>query len=240
MATNLQTITNTNLNYIKRQSVSLEKSNRTLIDVYCIEIDINDYMVKEPNGSFTEKVTTYTKQKPGGDEYQATFVRRFFKGYPYSNGKLIACKQDGEILYNEDGSLQESVDIVGTIKEDEFLGQFSFMVKNDQSEANLYIEKVLYPNPDKTGEPIVKHFAYIDVYESEYFDKKTNTNKTTLNFQTRVEFVSDSKVVNLTNRLNKILAQTAKFKAEVGIYKSNYFQKGDNGEIQLFTERDLI
>ena len=53
MATNLQTITNTNLNYIKRQSVSLEKSNRTLIDVYCIEIDINDYMVKEPDGSFT-------------------------------------------------------------------------------------------------------------------------------------------------------------------------------------------
>ena len=236
---NLTTITNTT-NQIKRQSVSLEKAKKTLIDVYCIEIDINDYLVKNPDGSIHEEVITYTKQKPGGDEYQATLVKRFFKGYPYSCGTLTACDKDGNILTDKNGNIQEQVRIVGTIKEDEFLGQFSFIVKNDQSEANLYIEKVRYPSPDNSGEPIVKHFAYINVYETEYFDKKSNMNKTVLNFQTRVEFISDSKSVNLNNRINKRIAEAKKFKAEVGIYKSNHSQKSEDGSIKLFSVKDLL
>ena len=236
---NLTTITNTT-NQIKRQSVSLEKAKKTLIDVYCIEIDINDYLVKNPDGSIHEEVSTYTKQKPGGEEYEATVVKRFFKGYPYVNGTMTACNEKGEILRDDNGEPVEQVKIKGSIHSEEFYGEYSFLVQNDKSKADLYIEKVLYPNPEESGDPIVKHFAYIDVYETEYFDIKSNMNKTALNFQTRVEFISDSKVANMANKLNKMLAETAKFKAEVGIYQEGYAKKADNDTIKIFTIKDLL
>ena len=237
---NLTTFKNTSVERIKIQSVSLEKAKKTLIDVYCIEIDINDYLVKNPDGSIHEEVITYTKQKPGGDEYQATLVKRFFKGYPYVSGTVTACNEKGEILLDDNGEPVEQVKIKGSIHSEEFYGEYSFLVQNDKSKADLYIEKVLYPNDEDPKNPIVKHFAYIDVYETEYFDIKSNMNKTALNFQTRVEFISDSKVVNLNNRINKRLAESDKFKYEVGIYKSTPFQKNEDGDIKLFTNKDLI
>lgn len=240
MAKELQTLSNTTLNQIKRQSVSVDKAKKTLVDVYCIEIDINDYMVKEPDGSFTEDVITYTKQRPGGDEYKATLVKRFFKGYPYSCGTLTACDKDGNILTDAKGKPKEQIRVDGTIYEDEFLGQYSFIVQNDKSKANLYIEKVLYPNPDKSGEPIARYFAYIDVYETEYFDKTSNMNKTALNYQARVEFISDSRVTNLTNRINKRIAESKKFKAEVSIYNSDFMQKSKDGSNKLLSMKDLL
>ena len=224
---------------IKRVSTSLEKATKVLIDVYRLEIDINDYLVKNPDGSIHEEVSTYTKQKPSGQEYEATVVKRFFKGYPYANGTLTACNEKGEILLDDNGEPVEQVRIKGSIHCEELYGEYSFLVQNDEAKADLYIEKVLLPNPEDE-DPIVKHFAYIDVYETEYFDIKSNMNKTALNFQTRVEFISDSKVANMANKLNKMLAETAKFKAEVGIYQEGYAKKADNDTIKIFTIKDLL
>lgn len=235
---NLNTFTNAVLNQIKRQSVSLEKSaNKRLIDVYCFEIDIDDYLVKNDDGTIYEEETTYTKQNPGGQEYQAKVVKRFFKGYPYINGTMTACNEKGEVLLKNNKPV-EQVKIKGSRRDEELYGEYSFLVQNDKDKADLYIEK--FYDKDESGKLVVKHHVYIEVYESTYVDKRDNKTKTALNYQTKVQFISDSKSTNVTNRLGKILAETEKFKSNFGLFKSNYAQNDKDGKIKMITEKDLI
>lgn len=236
---NLNTFTNANLSLIKRQSVSLENENKRLIDVYCFEIDINDYLVKNPDGSIHEEVTTYTKQKPGGDEYQATVVKRFFKGYPYANGTLFACNEKGEIITDENGKPVELAELKGSRKDDELYGEYSFLVQNDKAKADLYIEKFYEPNEADPANPTLKHHVYMEVYETTYQDKEGKS-KTVLNYQTKVQFISDSKATIVNNRLHKILAESKNVSANFGLFKSKYAQEDSNGKIKMFTDKDLI
>ncbi len=235
---NLNTFTNVTLNQIKRQSVSLEKAaNKVLVDVLCFEIDINDYLVKNPDGSIHEEVSTYTKQKPGGNEYEAKVVKRFFKGYPYANGTLTACDKDGNILLDDNGDPIERIDIKGTRKEDELYGEYSFLVQNDKAKADLYIEK--FYEKDEAGKLVVKHHVYIEVYESTYQDKDGNS-KTAIICQTKVEFINDNKSITTANKLNKLIAEANSFQSQFGLFQSNYAQKTKDGKIKMFTDKDLI
>jgi|GEM_PF-3359411 hypothetical protein len=235
---NQTTFTNTSVERIKRQSVSLEKSaTKVLVDVLCFEIDINDYLVKNPDGSIREEVSTYTKQKPGGEEYEATVVKRFFKGYPYANGTLFACNEKGEILLDDNGEPIERMEIKGSRKDDELYGEYSFLVQNDKAKADLYIEK-FYENTDDTN-LVVKHHVYIEVYETTYQDKEGKS-RTALTCQTKVEFINDNKSINTANKLNKMLAEAENFRSTFGLYPEGYAKKADNDTIKIFTSKDLL
>ena len=236
---NLTTFKNTSVERIKIQSVSLEKSaTKVLIDVLCFEIDINDYLVKNPDGSIREEVSTYTKQKPGGEEYEATVVKRFFKGYPYVNGTLTACNEKGEILLDDNGKPVEQVRIKGSRRDEELYGEYSFLVQNDKAKADLYIEK--FYEKDEAGKLVVKHHVYIEVYETTYLDKRDGKTKTAINCQTKVEFISDNKSINTANKLNKLLAEAENFRSTFGLYPEGYAKKAGNDTIKIFTSKDLL
>ena len=224
---NQTTFTNASVERIKRQSVSLEKlATKVLVDVLCFEIDINDYLVKNPDGSIREEVSTYT------------VVKRFFKGYPYVNGTMTACNEKGEILLDDNGKPVEQVRIKGSRRDEELYGEYSFLVQNDKAKADLYIEK--FYEKDEAGKLVVKHHVYIEVYETTNIDKRDGKTKTAINCQTKVEFISDNKSINTANKLNKLLAEAENFRSTFGLYPEGYAKKAGNDTIKIFTSKDLL